>query len=133
MCADLVNPDRLRWVDPLHPTTEQKIAADDGTFAYCGRYEIDAKNNRLVHLPEVATGRGYEGSRQIRASLPFGGQRTSEQAVVSRFSTPAAGHIGSWRRIRPPRTVCVQNPVWLGQHELTLSLEIRSNLWLRWC
>ena len=24
------------------------------------------KNSRLVHLPEVATGRGFEGSRQIR-------------------------------------------------------------------
>ena len=42
------------------------LAAADGTFAYCGRYEIDAKNNRLVHLPEVATGRAFEGSRQIR-------------------------------------------------------------------
>jgi hypothetical protein len=66
MCADLVNPDRPKWVDPQHPTTEEKIAAADGTFAYCGRYEIDVKSNRLVHLPEVATGAGYEGSRQIR-------------------------------------------------------------------
>jgi len=66
MCADLVNPDRPQWVDSQHPTTEVKLAAADGTFAYCGRYEIDAKNNRLVHLPEVATGRGFEGSRQIR-------------------------------------------------------------------
>jgi len=66
MCADLVNPDRPKWVDPQHPTTEEKFAAAGGTFAYGGRYEIDVKNNRLVHLPEVATGRGYEGSRQIR-------------------------------------------------------------------
>jgi hypothetical protein len=66
MCADLVNPDRPKWVDPLHPTKEEKITAADGTFAYCGRYEIDVKNSRLVHLPEVATGGTYEGSRQIR-------------------------------------------------------------------
>lgn len=66
MCADLVNPDRPKWAAPLHPTVEEKIAAADGTFAYCGRYEIDVKNNSLVHLPEVATGRDYEGSRQIR-------------------------------------------------------------------
>jgi len=63
MCADLVNPDRPKWVDPQeHPTTEEKFATAGGTFAYCGRYEIDVKNNRLVHLPEVATGRGYEGN-----------------------------------------------------------------------
>ncbi len=66
MCATLVNPDRPKVASPLHPATEEKIATADGTFAYCGRYEIDVKNNRLVHLPEVATGRGFEGSRQIR-------------------------------------------------------------------
>ena len=32
LCADLVNPDRPKWVDPPHPTTEEKIAAADGTF-----------------------------------------------------------------------------------------------------
>lgn len=74
MCADLVNPDRPKWVDPLHPTPEEKIAAADGTFAYCGRYKIDVKNSRLVHLPEVATGGGYEGSRQVRPYKFEGGR-----------------------------------------------------------
>jgi len=66
MCAQLVNPDRPKWVDPVHPTAEEKSAAADGSFAYCGRYEIDAKNKRIIHLPEVATDPGYVGSRQIR-------------------------------------------------------------------
>jgi hypothetical protein len=66
MCADLVNPDRPRWADPVHPTPEEKLAAADGTFAYCGRYEIDVKQNQIIHLPEVATDPGYVGSRQIR-------------------------------------------------------------------
>ena len=66
MCADLVNPDRPKWMDPIHPTTEEKVSTADGSFAYCGRYEIDVKKNRLVHLPEVATDPGYVGSRQIR-------------------------------------------------------------------
>jgi Lipocalin-like domain len=88
MCADLVNPDRPKWVDPLHPTTEEKIAAADDTFAYCGRYEIDVKNSRLVHLPEVATERGFEGSRQIRpykfedGLLVLGGAETEIPDVV---------------------------------------------------
>jgi len=66
MCAQLVNSDRPKWADPLRPTLEEKTAAADGTFAYCGRYEIDVKNRQIVHLPEVATDPGYVGSRQIR-------------------------------------------------------------------
>ena len=74
MCADLVNPDRPRWADPAHITPEEKVAAADGTFAYCGRYEIDAKQKRIVHLPEVATDPGYVGSRQIRPYRLEGGR-----------------------------------------------------------
>jgi len=66
MCAHLVNPDRPKWADPLHPTAEEKAAAADGTFAYCGRYEIDMKKRQVIHLPEVATDPGYVGTRQIR-------------------------------------------------------------------
>jgi Lipocalin-like domain len=66
MCADLVNPDRVKWADPVHATPEEKVAAADGTFAYCGRYEIDVKHKQIIHLPEVATDPGYVGSRQIR-------------------------------------------------------------------
>ena len=66
MCADLVNPDRPKWADPVHLTPEEKIAAADGSFAYCGRYEIDVKQKQIVHMPEVGTDPGYVGSRQIR-------------------------------------------------------------------
>ena len=66
MCADLVNPERPKWTDPVHPTTQEKLAAADGAFAYCGRYEIDVKQKQIVHVPEVATDPGYVGSRQIR-------------------------------------------------------------------
>ena len=74
MCADLVNPDRPKWADPVHTTSEEKIAAADGTFAYCGRYEIDANQKQIIHLPEVATDPGYVGSRQIRPYV-FEGNR----------------------------------------------------------
>jgi hypothetical protein len=66
MCAQIVNPDRPKWADPEHATSEEKLAAADGTFAYCGRYEIDVKQQWIVHLPEVATDPGFMGSRQIR-------------------------------------------------------------------
>lgn len=88
MCADLANPDRAKWADAVHPTMEEKVAAADGTFAYCGRYEIDVKQNRIVHLPEVATDPGYVGSRQIRpykfedGRLVLGDVETQEPGVV---------------------------------------------------
>jgi hypothetical protein len=73
MCADLVNPDRPKWADPVHTTPAEKVAAADGTFAYCGRYEIDAKQKQIIHLPEVATDPGYVGSRQVRPYVFEGG------------------------------------------------------------
>jgi len=66
MCAQLMNPDRPKWTDPLLTTVEAKAAAADGAFAHCGRYEIDVQQRWIMHLPEVATDPGYVGSRQIR-------------------------------------------------------------------
>jgi hypothetical protein len=66
MCAVITNPDRLKCSDPAHSTREEKAAAADGTFSYCGRYEIDVKQETIVHLPEVASVPGFVGSRQIR-------------------------------------------------------------------
>ena len=74
MCANLVNPDRPKWVDPVHTTPEEKVAAADGTFAYCGRYEINVKQKQIIHLPEVASDPGYVGSRQVRPYQFEGGQ-----------------------------------------------------------
>ncbi len=66
MCAQLVNPDRPKWADPAHLTAGEKAAAAEGTFAYCGRYEIDVKQSWIIHLPEIATNPAYVGSRQVR-------------------------------------------------------------------
>jgi hypothetical protein len=52
LCANLVNPNRPKRVDSEQPTTEEEIAAADGSFAYCARYEIDVKRKQIVHLPE---------------------------------------------------------------------------------
>ena len=66
MCANLVNPDRPKWADTGAPTNAEAIGAGEGTFAYCGRFEIDAEKQQIVHLPEVATDPGYVGTRQVR-------------------------------------------------------------------
>ena len=51
---------------PENPTQEEKASAFDGSYAYCGPYEIDTKHNQVVHLPELSTGLAYIGTRQIR-------------------------------------------------------------------
>lgn len=66
MCAFLENPDRPKWCDPARATLEERVAAADGIFAYCGRYEIDVERKQIVHLPEIATAHRYVGSRQVR-------------------------------------------------------------------
>jgi len=91
MCADLVNPDRPKWSDPDHPTPEEKAAAADGSFAYCGRYEIHVDQRQIVHLPEVATDPGYVDSRQIRPYTFEGGRLILGDALTD------DPEISSWR------------------------------------
>lgn len=74
MCAQLMNPDLPKPADSVHATPEEKLAAAQGSFAYCGRYEIDVKQKWIVHLPEVSTDPGFVGSRQIRP-FSFEGER----------------------------------------------------------
>jgi hypothetical protein len=93
MCADVANPDLPKWADPLHATPEEKMAAADGTFAYCGRYEIDVKQERIVHLPEVATDPGYVGARQIRPYRFEGGRLVLSKVVKDDPS------VSGWRLI----------------------------------
>jgi hypothetical protein len=66
MCVVGMDPDRPKWEHPEKPTQAEKASAFDGSDGYCGPYEIDTKHNQLVHLPEVSTGPGYVGTRQIR-------------------------------------------------------------------
>ena len=73
MCAFIQNPNRSKSSD-LVAALDEKLAVDDGTFAYCGRYEIDVERRQIVHLPEIATAHGYVGSRQVRP-YQFEGQR----------------------------------------------------------
>jgi hypothetical protein len=66
MCANLASPDRAKWANSAQASKEEALAAGEGTFAYCGRYEINVEKQQIIHLPEVATDPGYVGSRQIR-------------------------------------------------------------------
>jgi lipocalin-like protein len=74
MCAVITNPDRRKSADPAHATPEERTAAAVGAFSYGGRYEIDVKQEVIVHLPEVASDPGFVGSRQLRPYRFEGGR-----------------------------------------------------------
>jgi hypothetical protein len=88
MCAVMANPDRQKWADPAHPTTEEKVSAADNSFAYRGRYEVDAPKRQIIHLPQVATAPPFAGTRQIRSFkfdgnlLVFRGVETDQPGAI---------------------------------------------------
>lgn len=65
MCANLENPERAKWANSA-ASKDEALAAGEGTFAYCGRYEINVEKQQIIHLPEVASNPAYVGSRQVR-------------------------------------------------------------------
>jgi hypothetical protein len=91
MCAVEMNPDRPKWRNPAKPTPEEKTSAFDGSYGYCGAYEIDTKHNQLIHLPEVSTGPGYVGTRQIRP-YRFEGNRM----ILSGGTVEDQPEVASW-------------------------------------
>jgi hypothetical protein len=98
MCANLVNPDRPKWADVIHPTLEEKAAVADGSFAYCGRFEIDAVKKQIIHLPEVSSRPDYSGTRQIR---PFSFE--NGRMVLSGVETEEPGAVRwkiVWEKVR---------------------------------
>ena len=98
MSAMLMNPDLPKRADPAHPTTEEKLAAAEGTFAYAGRYEVDAKKKHIIHLPEVATNPSFVGSRQVRPYV-LEGDRLTFSDVERRDPAVARWKI-VWERVR---------------------------------
>lgn len=98
MCAELMNSDRPAWKDKNHPTDEEKLSAFDGFFAYCGRYEIDADKNHLVHLPEVSMTQDYIGTRQVRP-YRFDGNRLVLEDKVDGDPEVTAWQI-VWEKVR---------------------------------
>lgn len=66
MCVSLANPYHSRWINADKPTDAEKIEAFRVMFAYCGTYEIQESQHRIIHRPEMASWPHYVGSDQIR-------------------------------------------------------------------
>jgi len=98
MCAVLVNPDRQLRADPQLATVEEKAAVADGTFCYCGRYQIDATQKQIIHIPEVASNPGWVGSRQVRP-FEFEGDRLTFSDIERNDPNISRWKI-VWKRVR---------------------------------
>jgi Lipocalin-like domain len=92
MCAVEMNPNRPQWKNPVRPTQQEKAEAFDGSYGYCGPYEIDMKHSQLIHLPEVSTGPGYVGTRQLR---PY--QFEGNRLILTGGTVEDEPKVASWK------------------------------------
>jgi Lipocalin-like domain len=99
MCGVEMNPDRPKWRNSEEPTQEEKASAFDGSYGYCGPYEIDTKRSQLIHLPEVSTGPGYLGTRQIRPHR-FEGNRLILSGGIVEDQPEVVSWTVVWEKVR---------------------------------
>jgi Lipocalin-like domain len=98
MCAHLFNPDQGKSADPAGVKVGEVLTHGDGSFAYCGRYEIDVERRQIIHFPEIATDPGFVGSRQIRP-YEFEGDRLIFSDIETRDTAIARWKI-VWEKLR---------------------------------
>ena len=86
MCVSLANPDHPRWADAEKPTDAERLRSYDAFFAYCGGYEVKAKEGVVIHRPEECSWPHYIGTDQDR-HFRFEG----DHLILSGEETPPNG------------------------------------------
>ena len=66
MCVSLANPNHAKWANPDNPTDAEKLESYRLMVAYCGTYEVQEKEHRVVHRPEMASWPHFVGTEQFR-------------------------------------------------------------------
>jgi hypothetical protein len=97
MCAVLMNPQRPLWSSAATPTEKEAKAAVDGFYAYCGTFEIQEKENIVVHRLEVALTPNDVGERWRRV------YRFEGDTLILRPLEPDPAFTGgalTWERVR---------------------------------
>jgi hypothetical protein len=99
MCVSLANPNHPRWVNPEKPTEAERLRSFDVMFAYCGTYEVQEKEQRAIHRPEMASWPHYVGTDQFR-NIRMEGDRL----ILSEKETPPSGELHeyqiTWERVK---------------------------------
>ena len=99
MCVALANPVHPRWANSEKPTAEEKIRSYDGTFAYCGTYEVREKESQVIHRPELSSWPHYIGTDQVRNF-----RLVDDRLILTAEGTPPNGEYRRyqiiWQRVR---------------------------------
>ncbi len=99
MCVSLANPVHPRWANREKPTAEEKVRSYDGTFAYCGTYEVREKESQVIHRPELCSWPHYIGTDQVRNF-----RLVDDRLILSAEETPPNGEYRryqiTWQRVR---------------------------------
>ena len=99
MCVSLANPVHRRWANPEKPTADEKVRSYDGTFAYCGTYEVREKESQVIHRPELCSWPHYLGTDQVRNF-----RLADDQLILTAEGTRPNGEYRryqiTWQRVR---------------------------------
>jgi len=66
MCVSLANPKHPHWANQEKPTDAEKIESFRVMLAYCGTYEVQEQEHRIIHRPEMSSWPHYVGTDQVR-------------------------------------------------------------------
>jgi hypothetical protein len=78
MCANVMMPDRPKFSGPdfRAASVEEKVAAHDSYFGYCGQYEVLDADGVVMHNVEEASFPNFTGTAQKRFVQLSGNQLT---------------------------------------------------------
>jgi len=98
MCVSLANPNHPKWANPEKPTDAEKLESFRVMFAYCGTYEVQEGEHRVIHRPEMASWPHYVGTDQFRPYKLEGNRLILSDRETAPGHEPSAYRI-TWERV----------------------------------
>lgn len=98
MCVSLANPNHPKWANPDKPTDAEKLESYRVMYAYCGTYEVQEKQHRVIHRPEMASWPHYVGTDQFRPYKLEGNRLILSDRETAPGHEPSAYRI-TWERV----------------------------------
>ena len=74
LCNGLMNAERAKWVNPSKASKEELAASAESYDTYCGTYQVDERQEKIVHHLEIALDPNLVGLDLVR-SYVFDGKR----------------------------------------------------------
>jgi hypothetical protein len=74
MCGGSMNADRAKWANPSKATREDLALSAEGYDTYCGTFDVDEQNQRIVHHVQVGLNPNEVGVDLVRTYV-FDGKR----------------------------------------------------------